>query len=71
MPERETPDGVERQCRFCLDWWPLDFFTRAKDCRGGRSSQCQACWRDRVRTDGRKRREPLPRGPRPVIMVPR
>jgi hypothetical protein len=65
MPDRETELGVERQCRFCRDWWPLDFFRRAKDCRGGRMSQCSSCWRSKFDPSCRRRAKVLPLEIRP------
>lgn len=45
--EKETDLGTERQCRGCGDFWPLDMFPKAKNCRGGRLWFCKSCRTDR------------------------
>lgn len=57
--ERLSAEGeIERQCRKCSDWWPLDQFEKSPSCRGGRSSTCHAC-RNEYR--GARRRQGLGR----------
>lgn len=47
VPERMTMLGIERRCRYCEEWYPLDaeFFTPDPKCRLGFTSQCRACLR--------------------------
>ena len=41
--ERLTELGIERLCRECEDWWPLDFFTKSNKCKHGRRPVCKTC----------------------------
>lgn len=34
---------LERQCKECKEWWPLDCFPVARDCAEGRRPVCKAC----------------------------
>lgn len=45
---RDTPEGPERRCSACTEWWPEDAscFNRTK---GGWMSWCRACVAERRR----------------------
>lgn len=47
MPRETTDLGIEKQCRYCLDFWPLDQFRKHTACRDGRSDECKACRSER------------------------
>jgi hypothetical protein len=57
-PRIETELGVERLCRGCQEWWPLDeefWYFRSSD----RSvmGHCRACFSERNRHNHQKRSE--------------
>lgn len=58
-PTMITELGLERLCRGCGEFWPVDatfwYFTR----RGKVLGRCRACWAERRTVDGRK----TPMGP--------
>jgi len=45
--EQTTELGIERQCRYCGEFWPLDFFERSPRCKYGRTLECNACRKER------------------------
>lgn len=46
-PKRRTRNGiVEKTCRKCGDWRPLDKFKRGANCPDGRSAICYLCAND-------------------------
>ena len=47
---RETPEGTEKRCTRCHDWWPADtdFFNRKGSGLNGLRSECKACQADYV-----------------------
>lgn len=49
--ELATDFGIERLCRSCGDFWPLNFFAPNKACFRGRTRECCGC-RTRRRKSG-------------------
>lgn len=45
--EIQTELGIERQCSYCGDFWPLDFFQKSPHCFRGRTNECGACRKER------------------------
>jgi hypothetical protein len=68
--EKRTELGIERKCRRCLDWWPLDQFAKSRHCYRGVTYQCKACTNERKRRDKSRYRRALEAArrelPRPV-----
>jgi hypothetical protein len=48
---RTTPEGDEKLCAKCRDWWPadLEFFYSDPSGAGGLFLYCKACYMDHVR----------------------
>ena len=63
---RDTPDGPEKQCTACHDWWPADLQFFHADPKGGAGlfTWCKACHADARsrRRMGQRRHHPTALG---------
>lgn len=59
--EKRTELGLERRCRDCGEWWPLDFFVRDRSCFRGHRPVCRGCRAEYKRERYRRNRAELER----------
>lgn len=52
-----TELGMERLCRRCGEWWPVDASFWYFDRKGNVMGRCRACWSERNRSHHQRRKE--------------